>query len=209
MTEYGRNGQGIINFLDRMTSGSSCVGFWDWHGGKAMGIRTVTVAESWPAHSRQRARALVAEYGVPQNESSDYLEWDRVEEWQRVRVRRDGLIEETVPYAVPGERLEKIRAFGGRLFIDMWHQEVTVTGESEEVNRLLLNLMHDILVGAKTPGQAWEKYEWSQRALSWHWPDPYLTHLHFHTDTQQLHVSERRWWKAPALSETGESHYSR
>lgn len=175
----------------------------------SMGTRTVTVAENWPPLSRQRARALVAEYGFPQNESADHLEWERPEPWQRVRVRRDGLIEETVPYAVPGERLPDVRAFGGRLFIDMLHQEVTVTGESEEVNRLLLNLMHDILIGVKTPGQAWEKYEWSQRALSWHWPDPYLTQLRFHTDTQELAVSEDRpkgWWGTPATSTDNEFH---
>lgn len=155
----------------------------------------VTVAESWPATSRQRARGLVTEYGLPQAETADYLEWRRAKPWQRVRVRRDGLIEETVPYIVPGERLPEVRTLSGRLYIDMIHHEVTVTGESEEVNRLMLNLMHDILVGAKTPGQAWEKYEWSQRALSWHWPDPYLSELRFHTDTyQQEQGATRASW---------------
>lgn len=148
--------------------------------------RTVTVAEGWPPISRERARTLVAEYGLPQGETLDMLEWEKAEPWRRVRMRRDGLIEETVPYAVSDERMAQVRTFGERLYIDMLHDEVTVIGESEEANRLILNLMHDVLVGDKTLGQAWEKYEWSQRALRWHWPDPYTMKLRFHTDEHQL-----------------------
>lgn len=151
-----------------------------------MGASYMTVAESWPLSARSQARQLVEEYGLPHMEAPDRLEWQRVECWRRVCARRDGFLEETVPYQVPEESVGNVNAFGGRLFVDRFHKEVTAIGESEEMNRLTLNLMHDMIIGAKTRGQAWEKYQRSQQALVWHYPDPYVRELQFHTDTYQL-----------------------
>lgn len=147
---------------------------------------TITIAESWPQPVREKARQLVASHGAPNDEAADYVEWQRLDEGERVRLRRDGLVEETVPYNVPPERVALVSVFGGRVSVDRFHEEVTAIGESEEVDHLMLNLMHDIVIGAKTRGQAWEKYEWGQQALHWHWPDSYLTQLHFRTDTRYL-----------------------
>ncbi len=151
-----------------------------------MGATHVTVAESWPTLARRQARHIVEEYGLPQVEAQDRLEWGQVECWRRVCARRDGFLEETVPYEVPEQLVGSVSAFGGRLFVDRFHKEVTAIGESEEMNRLTLNLMHDMVSGAKTRGQAWEKYQRSQQALAWHYPDPYVSELQFHTDTYQL-----------------------
>lgn len=161
-----------------------------------MGVREITVAENWSRPVREKARRLLVEHGVPSREAADFLEWGEIAEGERVRLRRDGLVEETVPYAMPAERVGVVGAFGGRLFVDLYHEEVTAISESEEVDRLILNLMHDIVIGAKTRGQAWEKYEWGQQALRWHWPDPYLTQLHFHTDKRYLRsgVPSHRAW---------------
>lgn len=146
----------------------------------------VLVTTMWPREAQQQVAKIVREYGPPRTLTNEYVEWRYVRGWQRIRVRRDGLVEQTVGYIVPERRLGYIRAFAGRLFVDVLHKEVTVVGSSEEENRLVLNLMHDILVGIRTPGQAWERYERCQEALRWHWPDPYLAGLRFHTDVQQF-----------------------
>lgn len=156
-----------------------------------MGRTHVTAAEGWPLHARTQAHQLVAEYGVPDVEAVDSLAWQPASPWQRVRVRSDGLIEDTVPYEVPQEQIANFNMFEGRLFIDHFHREVTAIGESEAMNCLMLNLMHDLVIGAKTRGQAWEKYQHSQQALAWNYPDPYLHELQFRTDTYQFERQQR------------------
>lgn len=146
----------------------------------------VPITTMWSRAAQQQVAQIVRNYGPPRTVTDDFLEWRYVRGWRRIRVRRDGLLEQTVTYVVPERRLGFVRAFAGRLFMDLLHKEVTVVGESEDVNRLVLNLMHDLLVGVRTPGQAWERYERSQEALRWHWPDPYLSGLRFHTDTRQF-----------------------
>lgn len=146
----------------------------------------VRVAENWPQAARAQVKHLVETYGPPEIEASDRLEWRHLRDWQRVCARRDGLLEETVPYEVPRRSLTRIPSFEGRIFVDGFHKEVTAIGENEEMNRLALNLMHDVVIGAKTRGQAWEKYQRSAQALAWHWADPYMNKLQFYTDTYQL-----------------------
>lgn len=153
-----------------------------------MGAPKLTVTESWPLLAREQAQHLVAEHGSPDVAAGDFLEWHKVGEWQSVRVRRDGLVEETVAYQVPQQRAASMQTFDGQLFVDLYHREVTAVGENEEVNCLRLNLMHDVVTGQKTRGQAWERYEWGQQALHWHWPDPYLTQLQFHTDKRYVRM---------------------
>lgn len=156
------------------------------NGLEYMGRSMITVAESWPLPARTQAHQLVDEYGMPDVEAMDSLAWEPANPWQRVRVRSDGLIEETVPYEVPNERIGRVDAFGGRLFIDRFHKEVTAISQSEEMNCLILNLMHDLVIGTRTHGQAWEKFQRVQQTLTWNCPDPYACELHFHTDTYQF-----------------------
>lgn len=154
--------------------------------GGVISTNYVPVTSMWSRAAQRQVAQVVRNYGPPRTVTDDCLEWRYVRGWKRIRVRRDGLLEQTVAYIVPERRLGYVRAFAGRLFMDLLHREVTVVGESEEANRLVLNLMHDLLVGVRTPGQAWERYERSQEALRWHWPDPYLSGLRFHTDVRQF-----------------------
>lgn len=144
------------------------------------------ITSTWPREAQQQVAKMVRQYGPPHTVTNEFAEWRLVRGWRRIRARRDGMLEQTVGYVVPERRLRYIRTFAGSLFIDLLHKEVTVIGNSEEENRLVLNLMHDVLVGIRTPGQAWERYQRCQEALRWHWPDPYLAGLRFHTDVQQF-----------------------
>lgn len=168
----------------------------------------VTVAETWPLPARQQVHHLLAEYGWPHQEMPDRLEWQAVADWRRVCARRDGFLEETVSYEMPAKSVAAVGVFAGRLFVDRFHKEVTAIGESEELNRLTLNLMHDMVIGAKTRGQAWEKYQRSQQALAWHYPDPYVNQLQFHTDTYQFEPARAFPSPRPAREEVPQP-YSR
>lgn len=153
-----------------------------------MGVHTYTTTQQWPQGTRQKAGLLVAAHGQPKVMAQDYVEWPDAGAGNRVRLRQNGLVEETVPYNMPQERLGQAAVFGGRLAVDLFHREVTAIGDSEEMDHLILNVMHDLVIGTKTRGQAWEKYEWGQQAIAHHWPDPYITGLVFHTDKRYLRM---------------------
>lgn len=146
----------------------------------------VTVAESWPLPARVQAHQLVSEFGAPNIEVSTSLAWQPASPWERICLHCNGLLEQTVPYEIPAERRRQLDFFGTSLVIDQVRNEVTAVSDSQSVNRLILNLMHDVLIGAKTAHEAVEKYRRSQHALAHNYPDPYVSELQFYTDTYQF-----------------------
>src|SRR5690606_32869872 len=63
-------------------------------------------------------------------------------------------VESVVDYRVPPERFSDIAAFDGSVVVERTAGEVSARCHDEQANFLALNLMHDIVTGAKTVEQA-------------------------------------------------------
>lgn len=102
-------------------------------------------------------------YGPPRRVSSEYLLWKDNGPWKQIVVHSFGnfrtfprlaqdIFEQTARYHGPMEQRDRLLEFDPTLKVG--RQELTVTGESEEMNTLALNLADEVLRGSKTPTQA-------------------------------------------------------
>ncbi|MFI5363071.1 MAG: hypothetical protein ACHQ49_13970 [Elusimicrobiota bacterium] len=119
----------------------------------------------WPERSRVAARALIAKYGAPSRFDAETLAWTACGPWSRIAVHRDAarnflglrgrdVVEESIRYDVPDDKLAELKRFDGRLAADKSTGELTSRAETEELNFLALNLADDIVVGYRTASQA-------------------------------------------------------
>jgi len=76
------------------------------------------------------------------------------------------VIEQTIAYSVPLDKISDIVAFNGSITIDRTRGEVSVRCDREEVNFLTINLMNDILHGDLNVEQARRVFSDNIRALS-------------------------------------------
>jgi hypothetical protein len=122
-------------------------------------------AANWYTYSELVALKLMDEYGPPDQVQSDRLVWHNAGPWAKIAVWDEedfdysGVLgpdnlEETLSFSVPPERLKDLEAFSDKLAISADGQELSVRGNSEELNYLTLNLAHEIAQGTKDPAEA-------------------------------------------------------
>jgi len=120
------------------------------------------------------------------------LIWHAVRPWKRIVVYRDGtphnfprphldLLEQTVDYRVPLNKHDELAAFDGSILIDRTRGEISVRCNSEEINKLVLNLAHDIVMNRRSVAEARNIYAKTVRAIRMNWPAPYAKALQFET----------------------------
>jgi hypothetical protein len=146
--------------------------------------------QSWPEESREAAQLVIDRYGEPDEITESQLTWHDVGEWKRVvatkafwqhdfPVPHMDAVESVIDYRVPPEKFTPIAEFDGSVVVERTTGEVSARCHDVEANRLALNLMHDIVTGAKTIEGARQHY--AQEFLDYRRKKatPYMNELRF------------------------------
>lgn len=147
---------------------------------------------AWPEESREAAELVIDRYGEPDEASESTLVWNRPGPWKRLVAtktyyRHDfpvphiDCVESVIDYRVPAEKITAIAEFDGSVTVERTAGEVSARCHDEQANSLALNLMHDVVTGAKTVEQARQYYAKEFVDYRRKKPTPYMERLHFRT----------------------------
>jgi hypothetical protein len=146
--------------------------------------------DSWPEQSREAAKLVIDKYGEPDEVTESELIWHRRGEWKRIVASRafyrhefpaphEDSVESFIDYRVPPEKASELASFDGSVIVERTAGEVSARCHDEEANRLALNLMHDIVTGAKTVEEARAYYAKEFADYRRKKPTPYMEALRF------------------------------
>jgi hypothetical protein len=146
--------------------------------------------ERWPEESREATGLVIEKYGEPDEASDTQLIWHRRGEWKRIVATKafyrhefpaphQDSIETFIDYRVPPEKFSDLAAFDGSVIVERTAGEVSARCHDEEANRLALNLMHDIVTGAKSVQEARDYYAQEFIDHRRKKPTPYMEKLRF------------------------------
>jgi len=121
--------------------------------------------EGWPKMSIAVASDLITKYGLPRESNDRELTWYGNGPWKRTVLHRDevkhnfplpheDVLEQTVNYRVPLEKVADLLEYDGSLVIDRTRGELTVHCDNEQANTLTLNIANDIVTGDRNVDQA-------------------------------------------------------
>ena len=144
----------------------------------------------WPRESREAAQLVIDKYGEPDEATDSQLVWRKCGEWKRIVATKaffqhdfpaphQDSVESFIDYRVPPEKFAEIAAFDGSIICERTAGEVSARCHDEEANRLALNLMHDIVTGAKTVEEARRYYAKEFLDYRRGLPTPYMDALRF------------------------------
>ena len=131
--------------------------------------RDLRKLKEWPDESREAAQLVIRKYGEPDEITDSQFIWHAPGPWKRIVASREyyrhdfpvphiDSVESVINYRVPINRIADIAEFDGSIVVERTAGEVSARCHGEEANFLAINLMHDIVMGIKTPKQAREAY---------------------------------------------------
>lgn len=158
--------------------------------------------ESWPTQSREPAQIVIDTYGEPHEATESKLIWHNVGPWKRVVATKayfehrfpaphEDSVESVVDYRVPPRFFTPLAEFDGSVIAERTAGEVSARCHDEEANKLALNLMHDIVTGAKDVSEAREYYAKEFADYRRKLPTPYMQDLRFRPGGDTLDPDER------------------
>src|SRR3569833_2183057 len=111
------------------------------------------------------ASDLITQYGLPQESNDRELTWYDNGPWKRTVLHRDevkhnfplphqDVLEQTVNYRVPLEKVADLLKYDGSLVVARTRGELTVHCNNERANTLPLNIANDIVIGDRNVEQA-------------------------------------------------------
>lgn len=126
------------------------------------GLQTL---QGWPDESKEAAQLVFDKYGEPQEVTETLMIWHNVGPWKKIVASKaffehnfptahHDSIESFIDYRVPIDKFDDIVRFDGSVVVERTVGEVSARCHDEEANCLALNLMHDIVTGAKTVEEA-------------------------------------------------------
>jgi hypothetical protein len=144
----------------------------------------------WPEESREAARLVVEQYGEPDEVTETRLTWHNRGPWKRVVASKvfhqhdfpaphTDSVESVIDYRVPPDKVTQLAAFDGSVVVERTAGEVSARCHDEQANFLALNLMHDIVTGAKSVQEAREYYAKEFADYRRKKPTPYMERLRF------------------------------
>lgn len=144
----------------------------------------------WPLVSKTVAEALIDRYDAPHAAAADYLSWNFNSPWRRTVLYRRGrvhnfprphedVLKQVIGFQIPADKITAVLAFCGSLLISRPDGELTAWCGSEEMNRVMLNLAHDIVVDKKTVTEARRAAARMIHFIDIGWPEPYAQALLF------------------------------
>jgi hypothetical protein len=144
----------------------------------------------WPEEAREAAQLVIDQYGEPAETTKSELVWHRVGPWKRVVAQKafwahdfpaphTDSVATFIDYKVPPEMFSPLARFDGSVMVERTTGEVSARCHDEQANNLALNLMHDLVTGAKTVDEA--RYHYAKEFLDAlrKQPTPYMDKLHF------------------------------
>jgi hypothetical protein len=148
------------------------------------------VIKNWPEDSREAAHLVIDQYGEPHETTHSMLIWHNVGPWKRMVATRAfyehnfpaphiDAVESFIDYRVPVEMFSPLAEFDGSVIVERTAGEVSARCHDEQANLLALNLMHDIVTGAKNVEEARSYYAKEFLDARRDKPTPYMEKLHF------------------------------
>jgi len=153
----------------------------------------VKYIETWPEESKEAARLVIEQYGKPDEISETQLTWHRPGPWKRIVATRQfyhhnfpaphiDSVESFLDYRVPVEKFTALAEFDGSVIVERTAGEVSARCHDEQANFLALNLMHDIVTGARSVQDARNYYAKEFLDVRRKQPTPYMEGLRFNAD---------------------------
>lgn len=145
---------------------------------------------TWPKESREAAQLVIDAHGEPDEATDSELTWFAVAPWKRIVTSRAffqhdfpaphiDAVESVIDYRVPPEKFAELAKFDGSVICERTAGEVSARCHDEQANFLALNLMHDIVTGAKTADEARAYYAKEFADYRRKLPTPYMEKLRF------------------------------
>lgn len=146
------------------------------------------VIREWPDESREAAELVLQRYGEPDETTPFRLIWHGAGPWKRIVATRESIrhafpvphtdsVESVLAYRVPPAFATPLAEFDGSVVVERTAGEVSARCHDEEANNLALNLMHDIVTGARTVDGAREHYKKEFLDHRRKRPTPYMDEL--------------------------------
>jgi hypothetical protein len=115
---------------------------------------------NWPEESREAAQLVIDQYGEPHEATETLLIWHNTGPWKRIIASKVfyqhnfpaphiDAVESVINYRVPVDKFTPLAEFDGSVVAERTAGEVSARCHDEQANFLALNLMHDIVIGAK------------------------------------------------------------
>jgi hypothetical protein len=172
------------------------------------------IIQRWPQESQEAAKLVLKKYGEPDEATDSQLTWHKRGAWKRIVATKTfyphdfpkphiDAVESFIDYRVPPEKFSALAAFDGSVIVERTAGEVSARCHDEEANCLALNLMHDIVTGAKTVQEAREYYGKEMLDYQRKKPTPYMEKLRFSPqgpagDPDQRTISDEQLKQASA-----------
>jgi hypothetical protein len=161
------------------------------------------VTQHWPEESREAAQLVIDRYGEPDEMTPTQLTWHKPGPWKRIIASKElyqhdfpaphsDAVECVIDYRVPPEKFSALAQFDGSVIVERTAGEVSARCHDEEANCLALNLMHDIVTGAKTPEEARTYYAKEFADYRRKKPTPYMQSLRFKSDDPNTRDPDQR-----------------
>jgi hypothetical protein len=177
------------------------------------------IIRDWPEESQEAAQLVIDTYGEPHEATESLLTWHEVGQWKRVLASRVFFehqfpaphfdsVESAIDYRVPPEQFTPLARFDGSVIAERTAGEVSARCHDEQANFLALNLMHDIVTGARGVQEARAYYAEEFLNARRKRPTPYMERLRFHpgsgtADPDQRVLSDQDLQRAMQEGEQG------
>lgn len=164
--------------------------------------RAADIIGTWPDESRQAAQLVLDAHGEPAEMSASLLTWYNVGGVKRLTASKTfyphyfpaphtDSVESSIDYQVPAVRFGDLARFDGSVVVKRTVGEVSATCHDEQANYLALNLMHDIVDGAKSVEDARNYYAKEFAGYRRKEPTPYMEKLRFEPPSGTADPDER------------------
>jgi len=160
------------------------------------------IITGWNEESQEAAQLVIDTYGEPQEATESLLTWHEVGPWKRVLASRVYFehhfpaphidsVESVIDYRVPPEQFTPLAAFDGSVIVERTAGEVSARCHDEQANFLALNLLHDLVTGAKDVEAARAYYAEEFLNARRKQPTPYMERLRFQPGTGTADPDQR------------------
>lgn len=177
--------------------------------------------ETWPGPSKAAIQGLQAKYGLPNAVTDDMIIWNNTAPFKRsivykeevnqmFPVQHSDILQQTIDYRVPMDKVSQLSKFDGSLMVDRTKGELSTRNDREEMNILALNLADKIIKGELTVEQARREYSKNAEALLAGTAGPMATTLNFRpegstSDPDTMMQSQERSKKGSTIHKSMES----
>ncbi|MFP5386928.1 MAG: hypothetical protein ACLGHN_12665 [Bacteriovoracia bacterium] len=150
------------------------------------------ITDTWPQASQDAIKTMKDKYGLPDAVTEEMVVWNDIEPFKRgivykeevnhmFPVQHSDVLQQTISYRVPLDKVSQLNKFDGSLLIDRTKGELSSRNQREEMNILAFNLADKIVRGEITVEEARRQYRRNAEELMAGGTNPLLSSLNFQT----------------------------